>query len=187
MSTTHTAVTVIGVEVDPDKILISSKKRVRGCKHAMPKGKESKFCPECGKRIWESKKKKRVIDGWQDDYDSLLKDGDWTSLYSPKLFGEDVYCYFDGDELLGVLVGFICQAGSYRKKYGDEAGHKEEHEEDNDEKDNHGKEDDDNDDCYCVKKTPDINALKKRLKEKLEPAGLYDENSFGVYTILEIG
>ena len=67
MSVDYTAYTIIGVKVPKSRLY--EKKNVRNCSHPQS---DSKFCPECGKPMWqETEKPIRNFDAEDEKYNGL--------------------------------------------------------------------------------------------------------------------
>ena len=73
---------LIGVEIDKEKLW--EKKQIRVCKHKIENKIHGKFCPECGKLLWEDKNE--YIKEYKDNDKTLGEKFGCESLCGHKIF-----------------------------------------------------------------------------------------------------
>ncbi len=153
MSTSFYANAIIGVEIDVEKIISDRLVRTCGCSRKKVT-QDMKFCPNCGDEAWE--KEEDPIEGYDE--------GDSDTDEEATLFGIEVMNIRGYDELdinrYRILQSFAIGA---KVTHGDL---------------NYG-----NNFPEMVSLPENLSDIKNRLKEALEPHGLWDESKFGLWAV----
>lgn len=152
------AKTIIGIKLPDEEDIPPAKKSVRkkAFKHDFEDDGEMEFHPKTGQKLWLEETEE--IDA---DYPSLIIDYDDEYLGQEPKPGQNVVSIPEGlstaygTDQNSWYIGFVSETGSHR------CGRDE-----------------------VFESLPDINSLKDQLKMFLEPLGYWDEDKFGLYTVL---
>ncbi len=144
---------IIGIEIDPEKILPDRLVRTCGCSKKKVT-QDMKFCPTCGGKAW--RKEENPIEG----YDEGESDTDGEAmLFGIELMHIRGYDEIDRDHYkviqtfaIGVKVahGDLCYDNNFPE---------------------------------MISLPENLSEIKNRLKEALEPHGFWDESKFGLWAV----
>lgn len=141
MSVSYSSYAVIGVKIDPKKLVITEK--VRNCSCEVKNIEKKKFCSSCGKKVFVEE------DTYIPQYDDDAHKKDFPFYYSlcgfPLIYNTDN---------IDAFVAFICCEC-----------------------------DDYNDNPFSDLSNINIEEVKTKMREKLEPMGLWNEENFGLWAV----